>query len=118
MRISDRSSDVCSSDLIGDSFRLPNGETVEVVARTRLCPAKLVDGWDSRDSIFEGEEFGPLTIESLRRLLQDAADPEEVKDLLSQALAEDAEDLQIYEGIRRDRIIKIDLKSKHLNSSH
>ena len=101
-----------ASLLVGDEFQLPNGEMVEVVERTRLRPAKKLDVWDSQESVFEGDKFGPFTIDSLRALLLDKKTPEEVKDLLSQVLASDAEEIQVFEGIRRERITKMGLRDQ------
>ncbi len=97
---------------VGDSFRLPNGEMVEVLERTRLRPTRLLDVWDSKESVFEGDKFGPFTIESLRALLRDEKTPEKVKDLLSQVLANDAQEVQVFEGIRKERITKMGLRDQ------
>lgn len=97
---------------VGDSFRLPNGEVVEVIERTRLRPNKLADGWDSRDSVFEGGNIGPLTIESLRGLVRKASTPEAIKNLLGQILADEGELEKIHEGILRDRITKMGLRDQ------
>jgi DNA polymerase III delta prime subunit len=95
---------------VGEVFRLPNGELVEVLERTLLRPSKHADGWDSRNSIIEGEKFGPLTIDSFRSLLREVGAP--VKEILSQILAKDAEEIRIFEGVRRDRIIKMGLRDQ------
>jgi DNA polymerase III delta prime subunit len=97
---------------VGDSFRLPNGEMVEVLERTRLRPTRLLDVWDSKESVFEGDKFGPFTIESLRALLLDEQTPEKLKDLLSQVLANDAQEVQVFEGIRKERITKMGLRDQ------
>ncbi|MCV2419241.1 ATP-dependent helicase [Paucibacter sp. DJ4R-1] len=97
---------------VGDALTLPNGEVVEVIERTRLRPSKQLDGWDSRDSVFEGETLGPITIESLRGLLRKASTPEDVKNLLGQILADEGATQQIHEGIRRDRITKMSLRDQ------
>lgn len=97
---------------VGDALTLPNGDVVEVIERTRLRPSKLADGWDSRDSVFEGEALGPITIESFRGLLRNAKTPEDIKNLLDQILADEGETQQIHEGIRRDRITKMGLRDQ------
>jgi len=97
---------------VGDSFLLPNGEMVEVLERTRLRPTRLLDVWDSKESVFEGDKFGPFTIESFRALVRDENTPEKIKDLLSQVLASDAQEIQVFEGIRKERITKIGLRDQ------
>ena len=97
---------------VGDSFQLPNGEMVEVLERTRLRPTRVSDVWDSKESVFEGEDFGPFTIESLRALLSDEKTPEKVKDLLGAVLASDAQEVQVFEGIRKERITKMGLRDQ------
>ena len=97
---------------VGDSFRLPTGEMVEVLERTRLRPNRLLDVWDSKESVFEGDKFGPFTIASLLALLQGEKTPEIVKNLLSQVLANDAQEVQVFEGIRKERITKMGLRDQ------
>lgn len=97
---------------VGDSFRLPNGEMVEVLERTRLRPTRLLDVWDSKESVFEGDTFNPFTIESLQVFLRDEKTSEEIKDLLSQVLANDAQEMQVFDGIRKERITKMGLRDQ------
>lgn len=97
---------------IGDQYLLPNGNSVEVVERTRLRPHLKSDGWDSKDSIYEDVNQQPLTIESLRALLRKTPVQEAVQDLLSQILEEDSSAIQIFEGTRRDRITKMGLRDQ------
>ena len=54
---------------IGAEFSLPSGAVVEVLERTQLRPTLIDQFWDSHDTIVQGEDFGPITIESLRALL-------------------------------------------------
>ncbi len=97
---------------IGEEFKLPNGTTVEVLERARLRPVKRPDGWDSRDTVIEGEQYGPLTIESLRALLTETAREEVTEDLLGQLLAEEAASANVIEGIRRTVITKMGLRDQ------
>ena len=97
---------------VGEEFVLPSGKRVEVVERTRLRPSWLADGWDSRDSIFEAGEEGPLTIVSLRQLLRETVAPELVEDLLSQILAAEGQSANSVDGIRRGLITKMGLRDQ------
>lgn len=97
---------------IGAEFTLPNGNVVEVLERTQLRPAALADGWDSRDTVVEGEHFGPLTVESLRAFLTEVTGEEVTEDILAQLLAEDTAEANIIEGIRRSVITKMGLRDQ------
>lgn len=97
---------------IGAEFQLPTGGIVEVLERTQLRPSADAGGWDSQDSVVEAEEFGALTIESLRALLTKVADEEVTVDILSQLLAEDSIKANILEGVRRSVIMKMGLRDQ------
>jgi DNA polymerase III delta prime subunit len=97
---------------IGAEFRLPNGDLLEVIERARLRPEMAADGWDSHDTIFETENFGPVTIESLRALLRHATPTDQIEDLLSKMLVDDAESANIVDGVRRSLITKMGLRDQ------
>lgn len=99
-----------ASRSVGDTFKLPNGDLVELRQRARLRPVKQ-DLWDSRDSIFESDGFATLTIQSLRELL--APSGEVVDDaLLAELLAEDDAARNIIEGVRHSVITKMGLRDQ------
>ena len=85
--------------------------SVEVLEYARFQP-KLADGeWDARDSTVAGDSYGPLTIESLRRLLERGAseiDPT----LLDRLLGEESEAENVREGLRRSVIMKMGLRDQ------
>lgn len=97
---------------VGTEFSLPNGDVVEVVERAHLRPFHLAEGWDSRDTIIEADDLGPVTIESLRSLLYKVAGEEVTEDLLEQLLAEESETANIIEGVRRSVITKMGLRDQ------
>ncbi|KAF0808604.1 UvrD/REP helicase [Alcanivorax sp. S71-1-4] len=97
---------------IGTEFTLPNGTVVEVLERAQLRPAALADGWDSRDTVVEAEDFGPITIESLRALLTEVAGEEVTEDILGQLLAEETVKANIIDGVRRSVITKMGLRDQ------
>lgn len=97
---------------IGAECRLPNGDVLEVIERTRLRPTVVADEWDSCDTIFESESLSPFTIESLRALLRQVVGPDKVEDILSRMLAEDAQSANIVDGIRRSLITKMGLRDQ------
>jgi DNA polymerase III delta prime subunit len=97
---------------VGAEFRLPNGKLVEVIERARLRPWEMAEGWDSRDTILESGDLGPVTIESLRALLRQAAAPEQVEDLLSQVLEQAKAAANVFEGIKRNQITKMGLRDQ------
>ncbi len=97
---------------IGEEFRLPNGNIVEVIEQAQLHPAVIEQRWDSLSTVIESDHFGPITIESLRALPQKipVAEPEE--DLLEQLLAEEGQAANIIDGIRRSVITKMGLRDQ------
>ena len=97
---------------IGAKFTLRNGTVVKVLERAQLKPAAHTDGWDSRDTVVEAEQFGPLTIESLRGLLKEVAGEEVTEDVLGQLLAEETARANIVDGVRRSVITKMGLRDQ------
>lgn len=97
---------------IGEEFRLPNGRELYVLERSRLQPASLADGWDSRNTVVERERLRPVTIQSLRALLTKRIDEDVTDDLLEQLLAADALKTNVIEGVRRSVITKMGLRDQ------
>lgn len=97
---------------IGDTLTLPNGRKLEILERSRLHPGKDSQGWDSKDTVFEGEGFRPFTIESLRALIRTVADEQEVQDVLGKILAEEKKAANIVDGLKRNVISKMSLRDQ------
>lgn len=97
---------------IGSEFTLPNGTVLEVIERSHLHPVENSDGWDSKNTLVESEDFGPLTIESLRALIAKDIGEEEAEDLVAQLLAEESEIATVFEGVRRTVITKMGLRDQ------
>jgi len=72
----------------------------------------LADGWDSRDTVIEAENFGPFTIESLRALLTQVVGEDVTEDILGQLLAEENVKANIIDGVRRSVITKMGLRDQ------
>ena len=96
----------------GAELLLPNGTTVEVLERAQLRPMSTNIGWDSIDSVIEGDGYGPLTIKSFRVLLEGISADELNEDLVAKVLAEDSELANILEGIRHSTITKMELRDQ------
>lgn len=97
---------------VGAEFTLPDGSIVEVLERAKLRPEQQLDGWDSRDTIIESAEFGPLTVESLRVELTKIFGEGATEDLLEQLLAEETSRMNIIDGVRRAVITKMGLRDQ------
>ena len=95
---------------IGEALTLPNGTTVEVWEQARFYPIFDKGLLDSRNSVFLGDDYGPLTIKSLRDLLKKELDIDE--DLLDQLLDEERKAGNIYEGIHRNVLTKMGLRDQ------
>ncbi|MDP1766077.1 MAG: ATP-binding domain-containing protein [Methylotenera sp.] len=96
----------------GAELLLPDGTTVEVLERAQLRPMSTNIGWDSIDSVIEGDGYGPLTIKSFRVLLEGVSADELDEDLVAKVLAEDSELANILEGIRHSTITKMELRDQ------
>ena len=97
---------------VGDEYQLPNGQKIEVVESARFRPFQAMEGWDSGETVIEGDDFGPLTIESLRAILHKVAGEEVAEDLLEQLLAAESQAANVFEGIRRSVITKMELRDQ------
>lgn len=97
---------------VGEEFRLANDSIVEVVESAKLRPYQADQGWDSRDTVVEGDHFGPITIESLRAFLSKIAGAEITEDLLEKLLSEESETANVIEGVRRSVITKMGLRDQ------
>ncbi|MHB1142839.1 MAG: ATP-binding domain-containing protein [Sulfuricaulis sp.] len=95
---------------VGAEFSLPNGTIVEVMERAQLRPTVLPAGWDSRNTIVEAGQFGPITIESFRAFLVEGA--RVAPTVLDQLLAEEELKANIVEGVRRSVITKMGLRDQ------
>lgn len=99
-----------ASRTVGATFRRPDGMEVELRQRARLFPVRQ-DAWDSRDSIFEGDDFATVTVRSLRELLAPpAADLED--DPLEALLAAEEQAGNLIAGVRRSVITKMGLRDR------
>lgn len=97
---------------VGDEFQLPNGPSGKIIESAKFRPFVAKEGWDSRDSVVESDDFGPFTIESLRALLQKGDGGELAGDLVEELLAQESQAANIFEGIRRSVITKMALRDQ------
>jgi hypothetical protein len=72
---------------VGEEFSMHNGTIVEVLERALFRPTLIDKSWDSHDTLVQCEDFGPITIESLRALLNKVVGAEITEDLLDQLFA-------------------------------
>ncbi len=80
-------------------LELPKGPvSLEVLERSELHPEKSKSGWDSRNSKLQGQQYGPLTITSLRDYIGSRVEQVSVLDEL---LAKEKEEALVSDGIRR-----------------
>jgi len=94
-------------------IRRPSETVVlEVVERTLLTPEELPEGWDSLDTLFETEAFGPVTIDSLRRLLSRAQTVDDVEDVFAALLRDEETRLSVSQGRRKSIINKMELRDQ------
>ena len=99
---------------VGAEHTLRRGDQlvfVEVLEYSRYKPILEDEIWDARDSVLEGESYGPLTIKSLRTFLRQDQDKIDAT-LLDSLLEEESEAENIREGLRRSVIEKMDLRDQ------
>lgn len=99
---------------IGSEHTLTRGGRVicvEVVESARFHPTQTGQEWDSRNSVLEGDTYGPLTITSLRELLGRLEEQIDAT-ALDSLLAEESAAASVREGVRRGVIRKMDLRDQ------
>lgn len=80
----------------------------EILERVQYHP-RLEDTWDSINNVVEDYAYGPVTIESFRRLLE-TSDVGEGEDLLDSLLNEEDKTDLFYTGIRRTVLDRMSLR--------
>lgn len=96
---------------VGDEFITPLGDSLIVVSKTGLRSDEAAGIWDAF-SVIQRENQPSVTIESLRALLQASLPSEDVKNLLDEILADEANKAVVEEGIRRSVITKMELRDQ------
>jgi hypothetical protein len=94
---------------VGTTFTSPGGQTFELLERALLRPIKNED-WDSRDSVFQSQEFDTVTVRSLRELISPPMRAPE--DVLAALLAEEEAAENVIAGRRRSVIAKMGLRDQ------
>lgn len=100
---------------VGEEFEIntPGGELDgEIVEKAILHPRRRDSAWDSRDSILEGETYGPITLVSMREALARPAAAEKGDAILADILADDEKAANVIEGLRRNVITKMGLRDQ------
>ncbi|GEC32161.1 hypothetical protein N181_19605 [Sinorhizobium fredii USDA 205] len=99
---------------VGDEYELrtPKGtQVLEIIEKALLHPLRRNGEWDSRNSVLEGETYGPVTVVSMRDIL--ALQVRQDDDGLLESILADAEKASILiEGIRRSVITKMGLRDQ------
>lgn len=98
---------------IGDECELQRGGqaiSVQIVERARFHPLLSNREWDARNAILEGEDYGPLTVESLRAVLKAVETIDETA--LDELLKEEGAEANVREGVRRAVISRMDLRDQ------
>ena len=97
---------------IGDDIVLPNGKIVEVVEKATFKPVKEIE-WDALNTILENDKINVITLTSLIKVTKSNKNIEsQDKDILKKLLAQEEENINITEGIKRQVINKISLRDQ------
>jgi hypothetical protein len=70
----------------------------EVQERAVPNPTRTKEGWDSKDTIVEGLQYGPLTVRSFREVLRSFVAAEDELDLLESLLEQDRKSANVFSG--------------------
>ena len=98
-----------------EAICLPSGEKwFLVVERATLRPVRPSAGWDSRDSVVQTDWFGPITIASLRALLEEAGFEEADLAELDKLIEADAAQANVQEGLKRKMLTAMELRDQPL----
>lgn len=98
-----------------EAIYLPSGERwFSVVERAILRPVRPSAGWDSRDSVVQTDWFGPITVASLRTLLEEAGFEEADLAELDKLIEADAAQANVQEGLRRQMLTAMELRDQPL----
>jgi DNA polymerase III delta prime subunit len=100
---------------VGEDFDIPapgGAQSVEVIEKAILRPHQRDGRWDSRNSILEGEAYGPITVISMLDALVVHVSMEEDSSFLDSILASDEQAANVIEGIRRSVITKMGLRDQ------
>ena len=87
-------------------------ETLTVIERALLRPTEDPQGWDAPNTVFETLAFGPVTVESLRRLIKAAGGLEAAIDEIERVLREEEAALEVAMGRRKAIIEKMGLRDQ------
>jgi len=98
---------------VGDELEVQgHGQTrsLEIIEKVALRPTFRFDQWDAIDSVLHAADYGPVTIASLRALLE--APQPDGNELLDAFLAEGRAEENVFDGIRRAVIAKMGLRDQ------
>ena len=95
---------------VGAEYTLPRG-SVRILQSAVLHPLEVGGEWDSENSVLNSNVFGPITVESFRKLLAQTT-AEIDKTLLDRLLSQESADDNVREGIRRSVIKKMELRDQ------
>lgn len=96
---------------IGDDQDV-NGVEWYLVGKTLLQPTRRDENWDSKNSVFEWDQYGPVTVTSLLALLRTGAADEIDANVLDALLAEDPDNNYIFDGIRKSIVEGMSLRDQ------
>ena len=74
----------------------------ELLEKVTFRPTRTSEGWDSRDSVFQADDYGVATVESLRALLRGVAPVDDPEAALEAMLAGQEEASVLKKGIQHE----------------
>ncbi|WP_366555874.1 ATP-binding domain-containing protein [Aquibaculum sediminis] len=96
---------------VGEDFKI-GGISGVIVEKVILHPLRPEGLWDSRNSVLEGDTYGPITVVSMREALAVIPTADIGDEILASILAADEKAANVIEGIRRSVITKMGLRDQ------
>lgn len=95
---------------VGEEYELPRGGAVKIVEHARFLPFLKDQEWNAREAVLEGEDYGPLSVDSFRAII--GATDEIDETTLDELLSEEMVTVRLRDGVRRAVISKMDLRDQ------
>lgn len=98
---------------VGDEVVISIGgkeQSFELLEKVRYKPENTDSGWDSSPTVFDGSQYGVLTVDSLRGLLK-TSDQADAADALA-ALLLSGDDVKITEGLQHEVRTSMELRDQ------
>lgn len=89
-----------------------NKRDIEIIQNITFVPLKTVEGWDSRRTEYKDSADTILTINSLRKIIENSTDLISPEEILEQILLEEEQNTNIIKGLKREIVERFALRDQ------